>query len=77
MLQQLETKGSVTRRRSTTDERQVLVRLTEDGADQLTAVRTRLRERQARGLAQFSSDERIQLARQLRRLADVITSLDQ
>jgi DNA-binding MarR family transcriptional regulator len=77
MLQQLETKGSVTRRRSTTDERQVLVRLTEYGADQLTAVRTRLRERQARGLAQFSPDERIQLARQLRRLADVITSLDQ
>lgn len=76
MLQQLEGKGLVVRRRSATDERQVLVSLTEEGAQQLTAVRAMLRERQARSLTAFSPAERTQLARQLRRLAEAITALD-
>ncbi|MEV0278926.1 MarR family transcriptional regulator [Streptomyces sp. NPDC050610] len=75
MLQQLEGKGSVLRRRSPTDERRVLVSLTEEGVDQLAAVRARLRERQAR-LARFSPAERAQLARQLRRLSDLIAGVD-
>ena len=76
MLQQLEGKGIVTRRRSATDERRVLVSLTDDGARQLSAVRARLRERQTRILTQFPPTERTQLARQLHRLADAITALD-
>ncbi|WP_327297847.1 MarR family winged helix-turn-helix transcriptional regulator [Streptomyces sp. NBC_01197] len=76
MLQQLEGKGSVTRRRSATDERRVLVGLTDDGAHQLGAVRARLRERQTATLTQFPPAERTQLARQLHRLADAIAALD-
>ncbi|MEU0843572.1 MarR family transcriptional regulator [Streptomyces sp. NPDC005962] len=76
MLQQLESKGSVTRRRSATDERRVLVGLTDEGAHQLAAVRTRLRERQARILTRFLPAERTQLARQLHRLAGAIAALD-
>ncbi|WP_406135702.1 MarR family winged helix-turn-helix transcriptional regulator [Streptomyces sp. NBC_01089] len=76
MLQQLEGKGSVIRRRSPTDERRVLVSLTEEGARQLSAVRARLRERQARTLAGFPPEERAQLTRQLHRLAAAINALD-
>jgi MarR family transcriptional regulator, organic hydroperoxide resistance regulator len=73
MLQQLQASGLVSRRRSPADERQVLVSLTDDGRRELTAVRARLRERQTRGLSQFTPAERAQLSRQLRRLAEVIT----
>ncbi|NDZ78821.1 MarR family transcriptional regulator [Streptomyces sp. SID10853] len=76
MLQQLESRGSVIRRRSPTDERRVLVSLTEEGARQLTAVRASLRERQARTLAGFPPAERAQLTRQLHRLAAAINALD-
>jgi DNA-binding MarR family transcriptional regulator len=76
MLQQLDAKGVVTRRRPPADERQVLVRLTEEGAAQLATVRQRLRERQARSLTRFTPDERTELARQLHRLADIITQPD-
>ncbi|MFE7122168.1 MarR family winged helix-turn-helix transcriptional regulator [Streptomyces sp. NPDC057654] len=75
MLQQLEGKGSVARRRSPADERRVLVSLTAKGAEQLAAVQARLRERQAR-LAQFPPAERVQLAGQLRRLTDLIADTD-
>ncbi len=71
MLQQLEGKGSVVRRRSPTDERRVLVSLTDEGNEQLAAVRARLRERQAR-LARFPPGERAQLVGQLRRLTELI-----
>ncbi|KOG56599.1 hypothetical protein ADK38_43260 [Streptomyces varsoviensis] len=71
MLQQLESKGSVVRRRSPADERRVLVSLTDEGNEQLAAVRSLLRERQAR-LARFSPAERDQLVGQLRRLTDLI-----
>ncbi|OON80174.1 hypothetical protein B1H18_13165 [Streptomyces tsukubensis] len=76
MLQQLESKGSVTRRRSPEDERRVLVGLTDDGARRLDAVRTRLHKRQLSLLAGFPPAERARLAGQLHRLAEAITALD-
>ncbi|MEU6813695.1 MarR family transcriptional regulator [Streptomyces sp. NPDC046860] len=73
MLKQLETAGVVTRQRSPHDERQVLVRLTEDGADRLTAMRTELRGRQTEALSRcFTPRERHELATQLGRLTEVI-----
>ncbi|KUL38943.1 hypothetical protein ADL22_16170 [Streptomyces sp. NRRL F-4489] len=72
MLQQLDAKGTVARRRSPEDERRVLVRLTEDGRDRLTRLRNQRRAAQARGFEAFSPEERAQLARQLGRLAEVI-----
>jgi MarR family transcriptional regulator, organic hydroperoxide resistance regulator len=76
MLQQLEARGLVSRRRSPADERQVLVSLTGDGRRELTAVRAEFRERQAQVLTQFTPAERAQLAWQLRRLAAAIAELD-
>lgn len=72
MFKQLETVGVVTRQRSPHDERQVLVRLTDDGADRLAAMRTELRARQTEALSHFSPRERHELAAQLQGLADVI-----
>jgi len=76
MLQQLEARGLVSRRRSPADERQVLVSLTDDGRRELTAVRARFLERQAQVLSQFTPAERAQFSRQLRRLAEAIALLD-
>ena len=53
MLQQLEAKGLVSRRRSPADERQVLAGLTDEGLGELRLLRARLRERQAKALLQF------------------------
>ncbi|MFG2887333.1 MarR family winged helix-turn-helix transcriptional regulator [Streptomyces sp. NPDC048297] len=72
MLKQLETAGVVTRQRSPHDERQVLVRLTDDGADRLAAMRAELRSRQSEALSHFTPEERRELAAQLQRLAAVI-----
>ncbi len=72
MLKQLEAAGVVTRQRSPHDERQVLVRLTQDGADRLAAMRTELRARQCEALSHFTAQERHELAAQLQRLAGVI-----
>ncbi|MFF3920568.1 MarR family winged helix-turn-helix transcriptional regulator [Streptomyces sp. NPDC001852] len=72
MLKHLETAGVVTRQRSPHDERQVLVRPTDDGADRLAAMRTELRARRTEALSHFSPRERHELAAQLQRLADVI-----
>ncbi|MGW4494969.1 MarR family winged helix-turn-helix transcriptional regulator [Streptomyces sp. NPDC004376] len=72
MLKQLETAGVVTRQRSAHDERQVLIRLTPDGADRLAAMRTELRARQTEALSHFTPEERHALAAQLQRLAAVI-----
>ncbi|WP_435176329.1 MarR family winged helix-turn-helix transcriptional regulator [Actinacidiphila sp. bgisy145] len=72
MLKQLEAVGVVTRQRSPHDERQVLIRLTEDGADRLAAMRAELRARQSKALAHFTPRERRELAAQLDRLAGVI-----
>ncbi|MFJ2200515.1 MarR family winged helix-turn-helix transcriptional regulator [Streptomyces violaceusniger] len=74
MLQQLEAKGVITRRRSPQDERQVLVRLTEEGAERLTAMRTELRARQYEALSQFTPQERRALAAQLHRLTGMISA---
>jgi DNA-binding MarR family transcriptional regulator len=75
MLQQLEAKGVVSRHRSAQDERKVLVRLTEDGADRLGALRTELRARQFEALSRYSRAERGELARNLHRLADTISAM--
>ncbi|MFB7778955.1 MarR family winged helix-turn-helix transcriptional regulator [Streptomyces bauhiniae] len=72
MLRQLEAAGVVTRQRSPHDERQVIVRLTDDGADRLAATRTELRARQAEALSHFTPREHHELAAQLQRLAAVI-----
>ncbi|MER7850637.1 MarR family transcriptional regulator [Kitasatospora sp. NPDC096077] len=72
MLKQLEAAGVVTRQRSPRDERQVLVRLTGDGADLLAAMRAELRARQSEALSHFTPRERRELATQLQRLTEVI-----
>ncbi|MDV3126042.1 MarR family transcriptional regulator [Mycobacterium sp. 21AC1] len=76
MVQQLEIKGYVNRQRSAEDERRVLVSLTATGAELLARVRTQRRATQARAYAAFTPDERQQLARQLRRLADIIDTAE-
>ncbi|MFI9601251.1 MarR family winged helix-turn-helix transcriptional regulator [Streptomyces sp. NPDC004069] len=72
MLQQLEGRNVVTRRRAPHDERQVLIQLTEEGAQRLAAMQTELRARQYAALSQFAPQERHELAAQLHRLAGVI-----
>ncbi|MEU6242540.1 MarR family transcriptional regulator [Streptomyces sp. NPDC047024] len=72
MLKQLEAAGVVTRQRSPHDERQVLIRLTADGADRLAAMQAELRARQSEALSHFTPRERHELAAQLQRLAAVI-----
>ncbi|SEH54164.1 DNA-binding transcriptional regulator, MarR family [Mycolicibacterium rutilum] len=72
MIQQLEAKGHVVRERSRTDERKVLVHLTDTGAKLLTRLRANRRATQASAYAAFTPDERVELACQLRRLAEII-----
>ncbi|MFF9673383.1 MarR family winged helix-turn-helix transcriptional regulator [Streptomyces eurythermus] len=72
MLKQLEGKSVVTRRRSPHDERQVLIRLTQEGAEHLAVMRARLRARQYAALSQFTPQEQHVLAAQLHRLAGLI-----
>lgn len=76
MLQQLETKGIVLRRRSPQDERRVLVSLTHEGADLLAALRARLRERQARAYEAFTPAERTQLVTLMQRLTELVSDSD-
>ncbi|MEV6943474.1 MarR family transcriptional regulator [Streptomyces sp. NPDC051172] len=76
MLQQLEAKGIVVRRRSAQDERLVLVGLTAPGTELLATLRERLRERQARAYEAFTADERVQLVTLMRRLADLVSDSD-
>ncbi|WEB45050.1 MarR family transcriptional regulator [Streptomyces yunnanensis] len=73
MLKQLEAHGVITRRRSDQDERQVLIRLTDDGTRRLTAMRTELRTRQAQALSRFTPQERHALTARLHQLAGLIT----
>ncbi|MGW2646296.1 MarR family winged helix-turn-helix transcriptional regulator [Streptomyces sp. NPDC001393] len=76
MLQQLETKGVVVRRRSPEDERRVLVSLTDDGAERLALLRARLRERQTRAYEAFTPTERVQLVTLLRRLTELVSDAE-
>ncbi|MFE1311059.1 MarR family winged helix-turn-helix transcriptional regulator [Streptomyces sp. NPDC058755] len=73
MLQQLETKGIVVRRRSPEDERRVLVSLTDKGAELMATLRARLRERQAHAYEAFTPVERTQLVTLLRRLTELVS----
>ncbi|MEU6389464.1 MarR family transcriptional regulator [Streptomyces sp. NPDC046939] len=72
MVKQLEARGVVVRRRSSQDERQVLVRLTASGAALLADVVAHRRARQARAYEAFTPEERAQLVRLLPRLAALI-----
>ncbi|WP_347404411.1 MarR family transcriptional regulator [Streptomyces sp. MST-110588] len=54
MLRQLEDRNVVTRRRAAHDERQVLVRLTEEGAERLDVMQAELRARQYAALSRFT-----------------------
>ncbi|MBP2472707.1 DNA-binding MarR family transcriptional regulator [Crossiella equi] len=72
MLQQLETRGLVTRTRSTEDERRVLVGLTDEGADRLHTVLSRRRARQSRAFATFTAQERSQLLELTHRLVEAM-----
>jgi DNA-binding MarR family transcriptional regulator len=72
VLQQLETRGVVVRRRSPEDERRVLVRLTDHGSALFTDLQARLRERQARAYEAFTPSERAQLVTLMRRLTTLI-----
>ncbi|MFH8350479.1 MarR family winged helix-turn-helix transcriptional regulator [Streptomyces sp. NPDC018045] len=72
MLQQLEGKNVVTRQRAPHDERQVLIQLTQEGAQRLAVMQTELRARQYTALSQFAPQERYELAAQLHRLAGII-----
>ncbi|CAK7280273.1 MarR family winged helix-turn-helix transcriptional regulator [Streptomyces misionensis] len=76
MLQQLEGKGIVVRRRSPEDERRVLVSLTDDGAARLAALRNRLRDRQARAYEAFTPAERALLVTLLHRLTVLVADQD-
>jgi MarR family transcriptional regulator, organic hydroperoxide resistance regulator len=76
MLKQLEAKGVVLRERSSQDERQVLVSLTEDGAVRLARLQTQQRARQARAFDAFTPDERVQLVTLTRRLTDLVAAAD-
>jgi DNA-binding MarR family transcriptional regulator len=76
MVQLLEVKGYVNRERCATDERRVLVNLTDTGAELLSRLRAQRRATQARAYAAFTPDEREQLARQLRRLAEIIDTAE-
>ncbi|MFF4397511.1 MarR family winged helix-turn-helix transcriptional regulator [Streptomyces sp. NPDC001480] len=76
MLQQLETKGIVVRRRSPEDERRVLVGLTADGAERLALLRSLLRERQTRAYEAFTPTERVLLVTLLRRLTELVADCD-
>ncbi|GHH22997.1 hypothetical protein [Streptomyces rubradiris] len=62
----------VTRRRSPHDERQVLIRLTREGAEHLAVMWAQLRARQYAALSQFTPQEQRVLAAQLHRLAGLI-----
>ncbi|MEU8877101.1 MarR family transcriptional regulator [Streptomyces javensis] len=73
MLKQLEGKSVVTRRRSPHDERQVLIRLTQEGAEHLAVMQAQLRARQYVALSQFTPQERHVLTAQLHRLAAMIS----
>lgn len=76
MLQQLETKGIVLRRRSPEDERRVLVSLTDEGARLLSTLQIRLRERQALAYEAFTPAERGQLVTLMNRLTQLVSDTD-
>ena len=75
MLKQLEAKDVVRRRRSTEDERVVLVALTAAGRRRLLEVRGRIRENQLRTLGRLSPAERESMTRHLGVLTDLITGV--
>lgn len=77
MLKQLEKRQLIERRRSSADDRVVLIRLTASGRELLTDLRDRLRRRQAATLSRFTQDEREHLTPQLRRLAQLVSEVDE
>jgi DNA-binding MarR family transcriptional regulator len=76
MLKSLEGRGLLQRHRSPDDDRIVLIRLSPSGSQIATRRRAMLRRRQATRLARLSPRERAEMARQLRKLALLITAPD-
>jgi DNA-binding MarR family transcriptional regulator len=72
MLKQLERDGVVQRCRGSADERQVLIRLTPQGATIVASARAGLRRQQVDGLSRFSAAERETLTGLLIRLTAII-----
>jgi DNA-binding MarR family transcriptional regulator len=76
MLKQLEAKGVVVRARSAEDERQVLISLTEEGAQKLAQLQAARRVQQARAFAAFTPQERVQLVALTRRLTELVAAVE-
>lgn len=72
MLKHLEDKGVVTRRRSSEDERKVLVSLTGHGRDLVERQRDALRERQRRHYVTLSPEQRQVFTNVLRQMATMV-----
>ena len=72
MLDQLEEKGTISRRRSETDRRQVIVTLTEAGRETVAAKRKLWERHWHDGLAAHSEDELLAAAQVMRTIAGVL-----
>lgn len=72
MLKQLERRGVVTRQRSTDDEREVLVDLTQQGRTLVARQRDALRERQRLHYAALSPQQRATFVDVLRQMAAMV-----
>jgi DNA-binding MarR family transcriptional regulator len=72
LLDQLEEKGTISRRRSETDRRQVIVTLTEAGRETVAAKRKLWERHWHEGLAAHSEDELLAAAQVMRTIAGVL-----
>ena len=75
MLDQLEESGVITRRRSQTDRRQVIVALTDAGREVVAAKRARWERYWNEGLAKHSEEELQAAARVMSTIADTLDSV--
>lgn len=76
ILDRLETRGLVTRRRRNRDKRQVLVQLTEQGADMLRHTPPPLQERFVQRLETLAPEEREHIATALARVVELMDAED-
>lgn len=72
ILDRLEQKAWIARQRSTTDRRQVLVHVTDQGRDLLGRVPSPLQERLARGLDRLPAREQLELATSIERICELL-----
>jgi DNA-binding MarR family transcriptional regulator len=76
LLDQLEECGMITRRRSETDRRQVIVAMTETGREQLAAKRSLWESRWLEGLSEHTEEELATAARVMRTIAHLLDGVD-